>query len=388
MLLWTLPLLVVAQHEQTSLYPTDQSEAPTWCTFATCNPQYSSSLGWNHGNNVIERTCQSVHPPNAFTRVDTFDITVWLYSSSSHGGQTGGYTLQIELYATNATSELIAQAVQVTVTNVRTRTVLVAPNLQEQWWVRLVSPAGSPFRHSFFYEMILSQSSNPPPSDMGNLACTRRGAHLPLCQLAGYTHSSACVHVVPAPPAPPPRCGPDCSCECCLPAAYHIVNSGRAPSRACPGRIMHQFRAGAPEQCQTAACAARFFDCPDPNFSFNGSTGFASATYEAIPACGAGGAPPPPSPSPPAQQEEEQEASVASSAARPLVLALVASTAALSVCVICLCCFLAWVRRREKRGEPVWTSLADIIAPHPTSERGTREQEMTQTVAKRGSSSR
>lgn len=359
---------VHAQHEMTSLYPVDVGEAPTWCSYATCNPQYSASLGWNTGDLVLERTCESTLPPHDMTFVDTFDITLWLASA-----RDGVDTIQLELFMENGT---VVQTVQTEVGFTRTRTTLRAPSAPTtvQWWVRLMSPPGKAFLHSFYYEMVLSRHDAPPPADLGNLACIGRGSDL--CQTAGYRHSSACAFA----PSPPQTCGDDCSCDCCLPAEVHIRNSGRASSRACPGRAHRSFRAGAAAQCVPSSCAARFYDCPSEGF--NGTN---EAAYVAVPACdgstsapaGANTSPPPPI-----------SFGVGRGIGDEAILGLAATSAALASCVVGLCVFLLWVRRREQHGEPVWTAFDAVVTPHPNPPQGTATAPSAQPSAGASSSSR
>ena len=341
-----LHYLLVAQ---SSSYAEDWSEGPTWCTYATCNPNTPTYLPWAHGRSGVERTCVQNEAPFNFTLVDTFDLTVWSasvgadVSSDVTTVRQAGVAEQMEALILTQT-DTVVRRVQLAVTPDRNRQLIELPAPQtEPLWIRLqAAPDNSHVAsHYIFYEMVLYQRANPPPA--GALACVLRTNSL--CGTLGYTHSSACAPAPPLPPAPPPPqpsqpvCGDDCECECCLPGQ-------------CEQRTLYSYRAGTADMCSDLQCQTRFYSCPDAGA--HNAEGYLRSTYRETAPC----TDLPPSTPPPGE--------LGDNLVQAYTIAVILASV-FAACVFVLSCFLLWVRRREKEGEPVWTSLDKVVAPEPGS---------------------
>lgn len=352
-----LAVLLAAVQSTVLELPEDWGEGVSWCTYATCNPSIPAYLPWDHGRSGIQRTCGQNAPPFNFTFVDTFDITIWSASEgadvddSERVNRQAGVAEPMELLVLTMDSTVV-RTVQVAVTPQRNRQLIELPAPQTQpLWVRLQAAPGTGVRsHYIFYEMILYQRATPLPA--GNLACINRGAAL--CNEVGYEHSSACAPQAPSPPAAPPplpsqpTCGDDCVCDCCLPGQ-------------CPQLTRYTFRAGSADRCQSRFCQSRFYSCPDDGA--HNANAQLSVAYADTPPCG--NSPPPSLPAPPESPPGIPPGGGLEGSIVVYYTLAIAAASGLAACVCLLACALLWVRKREKEGEPVWTSLDRVVAPAP-----------------------
>lgn len=332
-------LLLAALHSE------EWSEGPTWCTYGTCS-DVATYIPWAHGNGGIERTCVAKEPPYNITNINSFDLTIWSAlagaTSANSGPLYGAVTNssvaeKMQIVIKRAGQQIIwTQDIDVTPTPLR---VILSFNTTEPLWARLQSdPGQGVVAHYVFFKWILYQAAQPPPP--GEIVCMGGNNHM--CTVVGYSHSSSCELLPPAPPtqplmSPPPPCGTDdCLCQCCMPDT-------------CPTLQGFTFRAGSADKCRQLDCAARYSICPDPGAHNEG--GLVNATYVPTPAC----------------YDPSAAAPSGGGIDAALLVPIVAVATVLAVAVVGLLSCLCYVRRRERRGEPIWHALESIVAPADAS---------------------
>lgn len=185
---------------------------------------------------------------------------------------------------------------------------------------------------------------------------------------AGYSNAAIYIPHTPCeppgqPPPPPPCRSYDCECACCF-------------SESCPEMTVRTWMAGSRSRCTVDLCSTRFASCPDRG-SHNAGSNVVPSYYPLDQQCIA--PPPSPTPQPPPSPLFPQPSSpsplstnwrvsrVADGAADSsgddfLVVLLVVLLGTTAACAVMAFGFLAFVRSRERRGVPVWSSLAPIPA--------------------------
>ena len=192
------------------------------------------------------------------------------------------------------------------------------------------------------------------------------------CQRGGQSLCDHChfgqkikvqVSPVPAggrrhPPSAPPPTGCAealrCKCDCC--------NAAECPGWPGSRHVYthHTFHTGSAAECNAAECAARFDECPAPGSmdapTNANSPGRIRATLDTSSACSPPPPVPPPPPSPPTSPSPAGPATVQEEFPPWALGVLGASVAVALGCT----CFLMYVYRREKKGQPIWTNLTPV----------------------------
>ena len=195
----TAAQLMSGQFVATSTFTEDHSSAPTWCTYATCNPSLPTHMPWNHGTSTIDRTC------GAETLVDTADVTVWSYhvGADTDGDVTenrvpGTPEQMILSVTTNDVYRNVLRTANLAVTQQRLRTVLTFPLQNARAKISIAGGQGV-VDHRVYYEIVMYQSANPPPTLPGrnnsfNVACVVQGFN-PLCTSVAKASETGDDHV-------------------------------------------------------------------------------------------------------------------------------------------------------------------------------------------------